>query len=147
MWSQDNKAQNSVGHQPAPVGDLRLAPDQRALTGIGKSLVIKGDISSAEDLTIDGRVEGTIALGENTLTVGVDAIIEADLTAQTIIISGTVTGKVAATARIEIQETGSADGDITAPRMAVRDGAYLHGRIDIGAGVPHTSANPFPVAV
>jgi len=117
------------------------------LAWIGKSVLIKGAVISAEDLIIDGRVEGTIALDDHCLTLGVDAVIQADLTACTIIISGAVTGNVSASERIEIRETGSVEGDITAPRLAVRDGAVLRGRIDAAAEAPEQRVNHFLVAV
>lgn len=148
MWSQEGtKTHSPAGPQPAPVAGPKLSPERRATAWIGKSVFIKGDVISAEDLTIDGRVDGTITLPDHRLTIGVDAAIQADLKAHTIIISGAVTGNVTATERIEIQETGSVEGDITSPRLAVREGAVLRGRIDTGAEAPEKSVNQFPVAV
>lgn len=149
MWSQKgtNKTNRPASPQPVPVADPTLAPDRRTSAWIGKSVFIKGDVISAEDLTIDGRVEGTIALDGHCLTVGAGAAIQADLTAHTLIISGAVTGNVTATERIEIRETGSVEGDITAPRLTVRDGAVLRGRIDTAAEAPAQGVHRFPVAV
>jgi cytoskeletal protein CcmA (bactofilin family) len=147
MWNQEipNKPKSPVTPQPGPVAEPKLAPERRTAAWIGKSVFIKGELVSDEDLTIDGRIEGTIALGDHCLTVGVGAAIQADLTAHTLIISGAVTGNVTATERIEILETGSVDGDITTPRLAVRDGAVLRGRIDVEA--PERKVQRFPIAV
>lgn len=148
MWSQEGtKTRHPAGPQPVPVADPKLSQERRTTAWISKSVFIKGDVISNEDLTIDGRLEGTIALGDHSLTIGVDAAIQADLEARTIIISGSVIGNVTATERIEIQETGSVNGDITSPRLAVREGAVLRGCIDTGAKAPEESVNPFPIAV
>jgi cytoskeletal protein CcmA (bactofilin family) len=147
MWSQEGTNRNSpASPPPVPVAHPKPHPDPRAVARIGKSVLIKGAVMSAEDLIIDGRVEGTIALDDHCLTVGVDAVIQADLAARTIIISGAITGNVSATERIQIQETGSVEGDITVPRLAVGDGAVLRGRID-AAGAPVQKVDHFPVAV
>jgi cytoskeletal protein CcmA (bactofilin family) len=153
MWNQEVPKQKSpvtpqpspVTAQPGPAGEPKLAPERRNAAWIGKSVFIKGELVSDEDLTIDGRIEGTVTLGEHCLTVGVGAAIQANLTAHTLIISGAVTGNVKATDRIEIKETGSVDGDITTPRLAVRDGAVLRGRIEVDA--PAQKLQKFPVAV
>lgn len=151
MWSQEVpiKTKNSASPQPVPVSvpvaEPKLAPERRTSAWIGQSVFIKGEVISDEDLTIDGRVEGKMTLGDHCLTVGVGAAIQADLTAHTLIIGGAVTGNVTATERIEIRETGSVEGDITAPRLAVRDGAVIRGRIDVQATAQKVQR--FPVAV
>lgn len=153
MWSQEatNKTNRPVAvpqpAQPVPAVESKLSPERRTSAWIGKSVFVKGEVVSAEDLTIDGRVEGTIAIGDHCLTVGAGAAIQANLTAHTMVISGAVTGNVTATERIEIRETGSVEGDITAPRLTVRDGAVLRGRIDTTAAARVQGAPRFPVAV
>lgn len=135
MGSQEGtKTPGPVGRQP--VVDAARSPERRTTTWIGKSVFIKGDVISDEDLTIDGRLEGTMAVGDHSLTVGAGAAILADLKAHTIIIRGAVTGNVTATHRIEVIETGSVDGDITAPRVGIREGAVLRARIEAGVHVP-----------
>jgi cytoskeletal protein CcmA (bactofilin family) len=81
-------------------------------------------------LTIDGRVEGAIELGDHSLTIGVGAAVEADLIAQRIIICGAVTGNVLANEAVDLRVTGSVDGDITTPRLVMADGATIKGRVD-----------------
>jgi cytoskeletal protein CcmA (bactofilin family) len=128
-----------MGNQPEP-------NERRTTAWIGKSVTIKGDVVSAEDLTIDGQVEGTITLHANSLAIGPGAAIQGELHARTVTVAGAVTGRVSATERIEIRETGSVDGDIQAPRLAVREGAMLRGRIETGA-VGKPDAQRFPRAV
>lgn len=148
MWNQEaTKTKSPASPQPVPVAVPRVSPERRMAACIGKSVCIKGDVISAEDLTIEGRVEGTIELGGHSLIVGVGATILADLKAHTISISGAVTGNVIATERMEILETGSVDGDLTAPRVAVREGAVIRGRIDTMSEALEKSVDQFLIAV
>jgi cytoskeletal protein CcmA (bactofilin family) len=118
----------------------------RARARIGAYITIKGDVFSAEDLTIQGRVEGTIAVRDHTLTIGAGAAIQAGLSARMVRISGAVTGDVIATELLEIRETGSVDGDLTAPRLAIREGAVLRGHIDTGPAAQDAAADHLPQA-
>lgn len=115
---------------------------------IGKSLTIKGSISGSEDIYIDGEVEGTIELKENTLTVGPNGKVQANVNARAITILGLVQGNVRASERIEIRKTGSLDGDLVTARIVIEDGAVFRGSIDIvktGGGaksVPQAASTP-----
>jgi cytoskeletal protein CcmA (bactofilin family) len=117
-----------------PAGDPsepKAALDERRMRAwIGKALVVQGKIISTEDLTINGRVEGTIELGDHSLTIGPGAAVRADLVAQRIIISGTVTGNVLASSIVDLQATGSVEGDITTPSLVMADGATIRGKVD-----------------
>lgn len=97
---------------------------------IGKSVTIKGEVISSEDLIVEGYVEGRIDLQGHSLLIGTGGGIHAEIAAQTVIIQGTVTGNVTAREKIEVRETGSVDGDVVAPLIAVFDGAVLHGRVE-----------------
>ena len=109
----------------------KAAVDERRISAwIGTALVVHGKVISSQDLTIDGKVEGTIELGDHGLTIGSGAEIKADLVAQTITISGTVTGNVTATSVVDLRATGSVDGDITTPRLIMADGAVIKGKVD-----------------
>ena len=112
----------------------RSAPgniDERRMSAwIGTALIVEGKVISTQDLTIDGKVEGTIELGNHGLTIGSAAKISADLVAQTITISGTVTGNVTATSTVDLRATGSVEGDITTPRLIMADGAVIKGKVD-----------------
>ena len=109
----------------------KVAVDERRVSAwIGTALVVHGKVISSQDLTIDGKVEGTIELGDHGLTIGSGAEIKADLVAQTITISGAVTGNVTATSVVDLRSTGSVDGDITTPRLIMADGAVIKGKVD-----------------
>jgi len=117
------------------------SPDERRMRAwIGKSLVVQGKVISTEDLTIDGRVEGTIELGDHSLTIGLGATIQADLVAQRIIISGAVTGNILASAIVDLRATGSVDGDIITPRLVMADGATIRGKVEAKGGTAGTES-------
>ena len=98
---------------------------------IGKSVIIKGDLSGSEDLTIEGQVEGKIELRQNILTIGPNGKIKAAVFAKAVVIQGEVQGDITASERIDIRDAGSVDGDLSAPRIAIADGAHFRGSIDM----------------
>jgi cytoskeletal protein CcmA (bactofilin family) len=97
---------------------------------IGEALTVQGKVVSQQDLTIDGKVEGTIELGDHGLTIGTGAEIKADLVAHAITISGEVTGNVTAASLVELRATACVDGDIVTPRLIMADGAIVKGKVD-----------------
>ncbi len=103
----------------------------RNLAQIGKSLKLKGEITGSGDLYIDGEVEGSVELKENSLTVGPNGRVHADVSARSITILGRLHGNVKAGERIEIRKTGSLEGDLTTARIVIEDGAVFRGSIDI----------------
>ena len=98
---------------------------------IGQSVVIKGDLSAKEDLTIEGRVEGTVELAQNVLTIGPNGRIKAQVVAKAVVVMGRVNGNITATERINIDEQAFIDGDLVAPRIAIAEGASFQGKIDM----------------
>jgi len=109
------------------------------MVNIGKSVIIKGELSGSEDLTIEGQVEGKIELRQNVLTIGPNAKIKAQVFAKAVVIQGEVHGNVTATEKVDIRDAGSVDGDLSAPRVAIADGAHFRGSIDMqraGAKTP-----------
>jgi cytoskeletal protein CcmA (bactofilin family) len=106
------------------------AEERRLSAWIGTALTVQGKVISTRDLTIDGKVDGTIDLGNHGLTIGSSAEVKADLIAETIVISGAVTGNVTATSIVDLRATGSVDGDITTPRLIMADGAVVKGKVD-----------------
>ena len=106
--------------------------ERRVVAWIGKAVRVEGRVVSAEDLTIDGDVQGSIELGGHSLTIGQDAQIRADLLAKTVTISGKVKGNVKAVDKVDLRPTGSVDGDITAPRFVMADGATVMGKVHAG---------------
>jgi len=109
----------------------RSATEERRMSAwIGEALTVQGKIISTQDLTINGKVDGTIELGNHGLTIGSGAEIKADLAAESIIISGAVTGNVTATSIVDLRATGSVDGNITTPRLLMADGSVIKGKVD-----------------
>ncbi|MCA1561880.1 MAG: polymer-forming cytoskeletal protein [Acidobacteria bacterium] len=98
---------------------------------LGKSVVIKGDLSASEDLTLYGQMEGSVSLPGHTLTIGPHAEIKAAIAAKSVVILGAVTGNVSARERIEIQTTGSVTGDVESPRLAMEDGGSICGKVQM----------------
>jgi cytoskeletal protein CcmA (bactofilin family) len=110
---------------------------------IGKSVIIKGELSGSEDLTIEGQVEGKIELNNNVLTIGTNAKIKAQVFAKIIVVLGEVTGNITASEKVDIRDNGSVDGDITSPKVAIAEGAHFRGAIDMNrGGVPKAAAKP-----
>jgi cytoskeletal protein CcmA (bactofilin family) len=98
---------------------------------IGRSLVIKGDISGAESLFIDGRVEGTITFPENRVTVGRNGIVAANIVAKEVVIMGKVQGNVECADRLDIRNEGLLSGDVITHRISVEEGAILKGGVEV----------------
>ena len=98
---------------------------------LGDSVVIKGELSGSEDLNLYGQMQGSVKLPDHTLTIGPHAEIKADITAKAVVIAGAIVGTVSASERVEIQATGSVTGDILSPRLAIADGGYFLGKIDM----------------
>ena len=106
--------------------------ERRVAAWLGRALRIEGRIVSEENLTIDGHVEGTIEVGQHTLTIGAGATVKADLSAQTITISGTVDGNLTATEGIDLRSSATVMGDIVTPRLTMADGATVKGKVQAG---------------
>ena len=98
---------------------------------IGKSVVIKGELTGSEDLTIEGHVEGKIELRDNILTIGSNGKIKAQVFAKAVIVLGEVNGNVTASEKVDIRDNGSVDGDIVSPRVAIAEGAHFRGSVDM----------------
>jgi cytoskeletal protein CcmA (bactofilin family) len=152
MWKRDEAVKPtapSSGPGPAPAPSAPPAAEaartpstpstpiepqrgmERTTVNIGKSVVIKGELSGSEDLTIEGQVDGKIELRQNVLTIGPNGRIKAQVFAKSVIILGEVTGNVTATEKVDIRDNGSVDGDIAAPRVAIAEGAHFRGSIDM----------------
>jgi cytoskeletal protein CcmA (bactofilin family) len=100
-------------------------------TIIGESILISGSLNGDEDLTVRGRVEGTLTLTK-TLVVEPTGIVKAEVQVRNCVIAGAVVGNVTATESVEITKEGRMVGDIAAPRVIIVDGASFRGRIDMG---------------
>jgi cytoskeletal protein CcmA (bactofilin family) len=134
MWNREAAVKDDKAMQPHTSVSTSGGPsdERRVVAWVGKSVIFKGDLISSEDMTIDGRVEGTIDVRDHTLTIGPDAHIQADIVARIVTVLGAVTGTITAGEKIYIRETGSVEGDVLSPRLAMVDGALLRGRVDTG---------------
>jgi cytoskeletal protein CcmA (bactofilin family) len=121
----------SVNEPAAPRPVSTATADQAT---IGKSLVIKGEVTGSESLYIDGRVEGSINLAGNRVTVGRNGVVSANINAREIVVLGKVRGNLTASDRVDIRSDGSLTGDVVAARISIEDGAFFKGGIDIRKG-------------
>jgi cytoskeletal protein CcmA (bactofilin family) len=152
--SKKTKVQNKP--KPAPVSvtpqssvvvpAARQAPEPVPLEGpgaafvnIGRSVHIKGELTGNEDLTIDGKVEGSIHLRDHNLTISANGHITAEVFAKSAVIFGHVLGDIRAEDRIEIARGGFVEGDLFAPKVVITDGARFKGRVDM---ISDSSAAP-----
>jgi cytoskeletal protein CcmA (bactofilin family) len=101
------------------------------MTTLGASLVITGELTSDEDLTINGRVHGPVSIRNATLIVAESAVLESDVRAARIVIRGAVAGAVSASERIELQPTAVVSGSLSANHVIIADGGTFNGRIDM----------------
>lgn len=124
-----------------------MAVENNTSARLGKTVVIRGEIKGGEDLTIDGRVEGTIQLTEHRLTIGPNADVAADITARDVLALGRVKGNITASGRVELRAGAVVEGDVRALRLAIEDNAVLRGKVDLtqGAGKPAEAPQATPV--
>jgi cytoskeletal protein CcmA (bactofilin family) len=125
---------------------------------IGKSLVIKGEVSGSESLYVDGKIEGAINLPGNRVTIGRNGQVAANIMAREIVVLGKVRGNCQASDRVDIRSEGSLTGDVIAARISIEDGAFFKGGIDIrkpgndakngdkGAATPASTPEPEKVS-
>ena len=113
-----------------PTASTSLTPAQNQ-TVLGRSVVLRGELSANEDLLIEGQFEGTISLQDHCLTVGAQGEIKAEVHARQVVIRGSVHGNISAREKIEICKTGHVVGDLLAAAIAIEEGAYFKGSIDV----------------
>jgi cytoskeletal protein CcmA (bactofilin family) len=164
MWKPNQPGSGTTPQSPEPVRPATPAPPSfdasarpaappaapSAASGeqatIGKSLVIKGEVTGSESLYIDGKVEGSINLAGNRVTVGRNGQVAANISAREIVVLGKVRGNVTASDRVDIRSEGSLTGDVTAQRISIEDGAFFKGGIDIRKpGANEKAADSKPV--
>ena len=107
---------------------------------IGKSVVIKGELSAKEDLIVEGRIEGKVELDHNVLTIGTAGRIKARVLATQVIVMGKVKGDITATEAIHLRRTATVDGELVAPKIGMAEGASFRGQVD----TQHSQASTFP---
>ena len=105
--------------------------DKVSISGIGRTIVVKGELSGNEDLRIEGCVEGKIELNQNVLTVGEHGRLKANVFAKAVVVVGEVVGNISAVEKVSVLEKGSVDGDISAARVGIAEGAHFRGSVDM----------------
>jgi len=146
----------SVPRVHAPETEAKRTMD-KDVVNIGKSVVIKGELSGSEDLVIEGTVDGKVELSEHVLTVGSHGKLKAEVFAKIVIVLGEVVGNITASEKVDIRDSGSVDGDIVSPRVAIAEGAHLRGSVDmqkkpaapvvpVQAAKPEVKLAPLPAA-
>ena len=120
----------------------RPAASQGVAT-VGQSVQINGELSAKENLTIEGKVDGKITLTDHNLTIGANGKITAEIHAKVVEVYGQVVGNITALDKVTLAPSGSVDGDITAPRISIADGARFKGKIDMeGSARPAAQSKP-----
>lgn len=115
-------------------------------TVIGKSITIRGELSGSEDLYMDGTLEGSITLSGGKLTIGPNARVKANLSARDVLIFGQVSGDVQATGAVDLRQSASLKGDITAARLAIEENATIQGKADLTKGAQSAPKTGLPGA-
>jgi len=118
---------------PSTYAPVKTANSLMEQATLGRTLVIKGEVSGAEALYIDGRVEGTISLPGNRVTIGRNGQVAANIAARELVIMGKVQGNVECADRLDIRSEGSLTGDVITHRISVEDGAMLRGGVEVRA--------------
>jgi cytoskeletal protein CcmA (bactofilin family) len=122
-----SEEKKTIGPQP----ESETSSSLKDVTRIGKSVFIKGELASNEDLTVDGRIEGKIELKDHQLIIGPSGVIHAEIQAKNVTVEGSVVGNITAGGMVTVQSSGSLVGDISAARIAINEGAHFKGTVDI----------------
>ena len=119
--------------QPSDFQKSQLNPNSPERSTIGRSLVIKGEVSGTESLYIDGRIEGTVDFSGNVVTIGSKGSVAANISASEVVILGEVQGNIQCTDRLDLRSEGSLTGDVVTQRLSVGDGSILKGGVQVRA--------------
>jgi cytoskeletal protein CcmA (bactofilin family) len=117
--------------RPAFVPPRQADSFRAEVAHIGKSVLIKGELSGSEDLYLDGEVEGNVDLKQHSLTIGPHGRVRANIRAREVIVHGKVEGNIQGDEKVELKKSAVLVGDISTQRITIEDGAYFKGAIDI----------------
>ena len=126
---KEEKTMKTESKAPAPV-----RPDASAREGlsvIGKTLFVKGELEAAEDMLVEGRVEGSIKHTASQLTIGVSGVVNADIDAKNLVIEGTVEGNIVGAESVVIKDSADVRGNVYTARISIADGAQFSGSVDM----------------
>jgi cytoskeletal protein CcmA (bactofilin family) len=151
MWKWTHKDENMPAPMRSPVPPLRIIPSEESpqavlglqsvessdpdVTRIGKSFVIKGDISGSGSLYLECELQGNVELN-GSLTVGPEGRVRANLQARSIVVQGRVEGDLYGLENAELKKSATVVGDIYTPRLAIEDGTSLEGSVHVHKGIP-----------
>jgi cytoskeletal protein CcmA (bactofilin family) len=136
MWKKED-AEKRAGvpsePRPEPREKEQRTPsaDRGERATIGRSITLRGEVTGDEDLLIQGRVEGTVDLKQHAVTVGPDGEVKADISGRVVTVEGSVEGNLRADEQVVLRSTARLQGDISAPRVTLEDGAYFRGGVDM----------------
>jgi cytoskeletal protein CcmA (bactofilin family) len=101
---------------------------------LGRSILIKGEMSGSEPLFIEGKIQGSITIPAARVTIGKEAQVRANITARGVVVLGSLVGNLNASDRVHLHAEGSCVGDITAQLLSVEDGAVFKGKVELQSG-------------
>ena len=130
MLQPSDSQKSQFSNQPSQPRAVAIPVEQAT---IGRSLVVKGEISGSESLYIDGKVEGTVNLSDSRVTIGRNGSVAANISAREVVILGKVQGNIQCTDRLDIRSEGALTGDVVTQRISVEDGAILKGSVQVRA--------------
>jgi len=119
-----------------------MEPGTAEFAHIGKSVIIKGELSGSEDLFVDGVVDGKVELEGNNLVIGPNGRVHANVNAKGVVVQGKLEGNIHATERAQLRSSAVVQGDIFTQHIAIEDGAYFKGKVDIQKETRSAAASP-----
>ncbi len=133
---------------------MSTMPATGGFAHIGKSINIKGELSGSEDIYVDGQVDGSIQISGNSLTIGPNGRVHANVSAKSVTVGGSLDGNILASERTELRKSAVVNGDVQTKRIAIEEGAYFKGKLEIlpeskgqsGAGTAALGASAAPNA-
>lgn len=134
MWKKEDTAQDETRGAPSPAvraPEPPRSPSSSPAT-IGSSITIRGEVTGDEDLLIEGRVDGSVDLKKHTVTVGAEGQVKAGISGRVVTVEGRVDGDLNAEEMVVLRSSAQVQGDITAPRVVLEDGASFRGGVDMG---------------
>lgn len=132
VWKRtENESQEATAYSPRPPADATATGGRKERAVIGSTISVQGDVTGEEDLTILGRIQGTVDVKGNSVTIGQSGRVKADVHAATIIVEGEVEGNLFGGDQIILKSSGHVRGNLTAPRVALEDGGQFKGAIDM----------------
>ena len=131
LHSSENAPKSYTPTHSNPTAPIKTISSPIEQATIGRTVVIKGEVSGSESLYIDGRVEGSLSFKDHRVTVGRNGVVAANISAREVVIMGKVTGNIECTDRVDIRSEGSLTGDIQSRRISVEDGAMVRGSVQL----------------